>query len=60
MNRNDYLKYLTEETVKYMHLSKNEKENRKAAKPSKKSSLYWFGVVPVAIKMFKKKRKINH
>lgn len=59
MNRNDYVKYLTEEMVKYMHLSKQEKEQRKAAKPSKKSSSYWFGMIPVALKMFKKKMKTN-
>ncbi|RWZ60093.1 YqzE family protein [Halobacillus fulvus] len=57
MNRNDYVKYLTEEMVKYMHLSKQEKQERKADKPSKKSSFYWFGVLPLAIRMLK--RRLN-
>lgn len=60
MDRNDYVKFLTEEMVKYMQLSKEEKKERKAQKPSKKSSLYWFGVLPIAIKMFRKRWKTNH
>lgn len=61
MNQNDYVKFLTEEMVKYMHMSKEEKQKRKEAKPSKKSSFYWFGILPFALKMFKRKRKItNH
>ncbi|TGB04320.1 YqzE family protein [Halobacillus salinus] len=60
MDRNDYVKFLTEEMVKYMQMSKEEKKDRKAKKPSKKSSLYWFGVLPIAIKMFRKRWKANH
>ncbi|ARI77075.1 YqzE family protein [Halobacillus mangrovi] len=61
MDRNDYVKYLTEEMVKYMQLSKKEKEKRKAAKPSKKSSSYWFGMIPLALKMIRRKMKTtNH
>ncbi|MBA2173615.1 YqzE family protein [Halobacillus locisalis] len=60
MDRNDYVKFLTEEMVKYMQLSKQEKKERKARKPSKKSSFYWFGVLPLAIKMMRKRWKANH
>ncbi|SFF54208.1 YqzE-like protein [Halobacillus alkaliphilus] len=57
MDRNDYVKYLTEEMVKYMQMSKQEKKQRKAAKPSKKSAFYWFGIIPFALRMIKKKHK---
>ncbi|MGP4061729.1 YqzE family protein [Halobacillus litoralis] len=61
MKQNDYVKFLTEEMVKYMHMSKEEKKQKKEKKPSKKSSFYWFGMVPMALKMFKRKRKLtNH
>ncbi len=55
MNSNDYVKFLTEEMVKYMQLTKAEKRQRKAEKPTKKSSYYWFGLLPVALRMFKRK-----
>ncbi|MCA1023016.1 YqzE family protein [Halobacillus litoralis] len=60
MNQNDYVKFLTEEMVKYMQLSKEEKKQRKQEKPSRKSSVYWFGLIPLAIRMFRRKRKISH
>ncbi|ELK46237.1 YqzE family protein [Halobacillus sp. ACCC02827] len=60
MDKNDYVKFLTEEMVKYMHLSKEEKRLRKEEKPSKKSSSYWFGILPFAWKLFKRKRRITN
>ncbi|WP_226582981.1 YqzE family protein [Halobacillus litoralis] len=60
MNQNDYVKFLTEEMVKYMQMSKEEKKQRKELKPSKKTSSYWFGMIPLALKMFKRKRKMTN
>ncbi|UOQ42538.1 YqzE family protein [Halobacillus salinarum] len=57
MKSDDYVKYLTEEMLKYMHMTKEEKQQRKAAKPSKKSTSYWFGLVPLALKMWRRNRK---
>ncbi|WP_181350092.1 YqzE family protein [Thalassobacillus sp. CUG 92003] len=55
MSGNDYVKFLTEEMVKYMHMSKEQKQARKAEKPSRKKTYHWFGVLPLALRMLWKK-----
>lgn len=56
---NDIVKYMTQELLKYMHLSKDEKlerkENKKIYKHSR--SERYFGVIPTAFKMFLKNKK---
>ena len=51
MKSNDYIRFLTEEMMKYMHLSAEEKEERKQKK--KTSNLFysnrWLGVIPFSI-----------
>ncbi len=54
---NDYVKYMTEKVVTYIDSSK---EQRKAAKEKEKheQAVYsnrWFGVLPFAVKMLRKK-----
>ncbi|WP_156112646.1 YqzE family protein, partial [Halobacillus sp. BBL2006] len=39
---------------------KQEKKQRKASKPSKKSSFYWFGMIPFALKMIRRKIKTSN
>ncbi|UOR12327.1 YqzE family protein [Halobacillus amylolyticus] len=55
MKKNEYVQFLTEETLKYMHMSKQEKLDRRVERPSKRSSSYWFGILPFALKIMKRK-----
>ncbi|MCP3025702.1 YqzE family protein [Halobacillus sp. A5] len=57
MKKSEYAQYLTEEMMKHMHMTKQEKLEKKQTKPSKKSSSYWFGLLPFALKMLKKRRR---
>ncbi|MDQ0218338.1 YqzE family protein [Peribacillus cavernae] len=58
MSTNDYIKFLTQQFVKYMDVPKNERklrrENRKKLKKPFVSN--WFGVLPFAIMMLFKRR----
>ncbi|MFN2745355.1 MULTISPECIES: YqzE family protein [Bacillus] len=59
MKTNDYVKYMTEQLVKYMDTPKDErkqmKERRRESKPS--SRIYrWFGILPVGCAMLFKRR----
>ncbi|MCP8616844.1 YqzE family protein [Salirhabdus salicampi] len=56
---NDIVKYMTEEIVKYAHLPRDEKKQRKQMKKlqrQNKSSRY-FGLLPDAIKMYVQSKK---
>lgn len=60
MKTNDYVKYMTEQLVKYMDTPKQErkemKEKRKELKPP--SRIYqWFGILPLGCIMFFKNHK---
>lgn len=60
MKTNDYVKYMTEQFVKYMDTPKQErkemKEKRKESKPP--SRIYqWFGILPLGCIMFFKRHK---
>ncbi|WP_040985292.1 YqzE family protein [Oceanobacillus jeddahense] len=60
MKSNDYIRFLTEEMVKYMNLSSEEKEERKQKKKNSSSQLYsnkWLGVIPFSIQSWYRKRK---
>lgn len=50
MSTNSYLKFLTEEFVKYLN---SPKENRKEKKMEEKDPLLnrWFGVLPFSLKL---------
>lgn len=56
MSTNNYLKFITEEFVKYFN---NPKEIRKKRREEKQEqTIYsnrWFGVIPFSFKMFLKK-----
>ena len=51
MSTNAYLKFLTEEFVKYLN---SPKENRKEKKVAEKDAYLnrWFGVLPFSLKFF--------
>ncbi|NPC93293.1 YqzE family protein [Bacillus sp. WMMC1349] len=60
MKTNDYVKYMTEQLVKYMDTPKQErkqlKEKRKEARPSS-GSYRWLGILPMGCMMLFKRRK---
>ncbi|GGF08153.1 hypothetical protein GCM10010954_03230 [Halobacillus andaensis] len=56
MKKSEYAQFLTEEMMKHMHMTKQEKIEKKQAKVSKKSTSYWFGLLPFALKMLRKRR----
>ncbi|GIO23148.1 YqzE family protein [Oceanobacillus sp. J11TS1] len=51
MKSNDYIRFLTEEMMKYMHLSAEEKKERKQKKKTSNPfySNRWLGVIPFSI-----------
>ncbi|MDY0405592.1 YqzE family protein [Virgibacillus sp. 179-BFC.A HS] len=56
MSGNDYIKFLTEQVVSYMDAPKDkrlERKNKRKAQPQ--ISGRWFGMVPLAIRLFMKK-----
>ncbi|GGC91566.1 YqzE family protein [Thalassobacillus devorans] len=57
MSGNDYVKYVTEEFVRYMNLTKEEKHNRKRQKIKQPKRNKWFGMLPFAMKMLFNRHK---
>lgn len=60
MSGNDYVKFMTQEIVKYMDLPLEERKKRKEERRREKTPVAnrWFGVLPFAIKLlFKKSNK---
>ncbi|MBB6454253.1 uncharacterized protein (DUF2384 family) [Salirhabdus euzebyi] len=62
MAGNDFVKYMTQELVKYAHLPKDEKIKRRHERKMKREELdrttKYFGMLPAAIKMWRSgKRK---
>ncbi|MFY4776296.1 YqzE family protein [Metabacillus sp. RGM 3146] len=60
MSTNDYVKYLTQQVVKYMDTPKEERKQQKRKRKDEKSPLMskWFGVLPFGfILLFKNRRK---
>ncbi|WP_082233854.1 YqzE family protein [Halobacillus massiliensis] len=55
MKKSDYAQFLTEEMLKHMHMTKEEKLEKKQLKS--KGSSHWFGLLPLAIKMIRRKNK---
>ncbi|MDC3413407.1 YqzE family protein [Aquibacillus sp. 3ASR75-11] len=58
MSGNDYVKFMTQEIVKYMELPQDERRKRKKSKKKQSSfSSKWFGLLPFAFKLLVKKKK---
>lgn len=59
MDSIEYIQYLTEKSMKYAHMSKQEKKEHKQTMREKKWSRpayqnRWFGIIPFMLKFFKK------
>ncbi|HZH58328.1 MAG TPA: YqzE family protein [Metabacillus sp.] len=62
MSTNDYVKYVTQQLVKYMDTPKETRKQQKEERKNQDSSTAyysnrWFGVLPFAFKLFMNKRK---
>ncbi|WP_407268371.1 YqzE family protein [Radiobacillus sp. PE A8.2] len=62
MSGNDYVKYMTQEVVKYMDTPQEErKKKRRERKQERRAdtplSNRWFGLLPFAFKLLIKKKK---
>ncbi|WP_186575802.1 YqzE family protein [Aquibacillus kalidii] len=59
MSGNDYVKFMTQEIVKYMDMKPEERKKRKQEKSQKDFSVSnrWFGIIPFAFRLLVKKRK---
>ncbi|MBM7552308.1 YqzE family protein [Thalassobacillus pellis] len=57
MSGNDYVKFVTQELVRYMNLTKEEKVKRKSQKGRYTRQHTLFGILPMAAKMLFRKNK---
>jgi hypothetical protein len=58
MSGNDYVKFMTQEIVKYMELPHEERRKRKKGRKKEQwISGRWFGLLPFAFKLLVKKKK---
>lgn len=62
LSTNDYVKYVTQQLVKYMDTPKEARKKQKEERKNNEiSTTYysnrWLGVLPFAFKLFLKKRK---
>ncbi|MFC0269976.1 YqzE family protein [Metabacillus herbersteinensis] len=60
MSTNDYVKYLTQQLVKYMDTPKAERIQQKQKKKQTEAPPYsnrWLGILPFALKLFMEKRR---
>ncbi|QDP40587.1 YqzE family protein [Radiobacillus deserti] len=59
MSGNDYVKFMTQEIVKYMDTPSEERKERKKRRRSHEEGLssHWFGMLPLAFKLLFKKKK---
>lgn len=60
MSVNDYIKYITEQVMTHLNKSPEEKrqekiQQKKKKKEKRKLTNHWFGVLPMAFKLFIKK-----
>ncbi|MFC0522634.1 YqzE family protein [Pontibacillus salicampi] len=58
MSTNDYVKFMTQEIVRYMDMPQDEKKERKRTKQEYKEPVSYkmFGMLPFALKTLFKKR----
>lgn len=64
MSGDEYVKYVTENMLKYMFSTKEERKEIRETKKAKKEpfAFRWFGIIPLFISYLVKKRakKLNH
>ncbi|KAA6454826.1 MULTISPECIES: YqzE family protein [Bacillus] len=59
MKTNDYVKYMTEQFVKYMDTPKVERKELKEVRKERKvpATQHWFGILPYGVKLWLKRKK---
>ncbi|MDQ0161366.1 YqzE family protein [Aeribacillus alveayuensis] len=59
MSTNDYLKFITEQVIKFMDTPKEERKIQRKKRKSENPSFLnvWFGIIPFSIALSIKKRK---
>ncbi|MRH43142.1 YqzE family protein [Aquibacillus halophilus] len=59
MSGNDYVKFMTQEIVKYMDTPHEERKKKKNQRSNNKNTFSgrWFGLLPFAFKLLVKKKK---
>ncbi|GGN63916.1 MULTISPECIES: YqzE family protein [Oceanobacillus] len=59
MSTNNYLKFITEEIVKYMNSPREERKERRKTDKQEESVVLnrWFGILPFSFKLFIKGRR---
>lgn len=57
MTTNNYLRFLTEELMKYFNQPKEERKMKRKTRGSKSSYYFnrWFGIIPFSFRLFIKK-----
>lgn len=62
MKGNEYVKFMTEEIVSYLHMPADEKRKKKIERKEKIDSpvSHWFGVIPFSLRLLiQQKRNSN-
>ncbi|MBT9249756.1 YqzE family protein [Bacillus halotolerans] len=59
MKTNDYVKYMTQQFVKYIDTPKDERKERKEVRKKTKTpaSQHWFGILPYGFRLWLKRKK---
>ncbi|ADV93210.1 MULTISPECIES: YqzE family protein [Bacillus] len=59
MKTNDYVKYMTQQFVKYIDTPRDERKERKEVRKETKTpaSQQWFGILPYGFRLWLKRKK---
>ncbi|MFW2109487.1 YqzE family protein [Bacillus spizizenii] len=59
MKTNDYVKYMTQQFVKYIDTPRDERKERKEVRKETKTptSQHWFGILPYGFRLWLKRKK---
>lgn len=59
MKTNDYVKYMTQQFVKYIDTPRDERKERKEVRKETKTpaSQQWFGILPYGFRLWLKQKK---
>jgi YqzE-like protein len=59
LSTNDYVKYMTQQLVRYMDTPKEERKAKKSIRKTERSPFAnrWFGILPFAVMFFIKKKR---
>ncbi|MBU8571462.1 YqzE family protein [Bacillus subtilis] len=59
MKTNDYVKYMTQQFVKYIDTPRDERKERKEVRKETKTPVFqqWFGILPYGFRLWLKRKK---